>query len=396
MITRIPAFAFVLTLAIPLRSAEAVAPGAREPEVEIVLPRVPDRSPPAQFLAGVASSRLIPGATVREARRGESARLFARFRFQDLRLLPMAKRILDAAGVGEVTLQVFPDGDLVRMVASVRVDPRVPPPFANSPRAAPPAMREGDWATAAVRFDAERVVPWAVDVARRVDEFQGQILKDALVVAKWNLGLDVEGDIAGSFAGGVRALAARGSEDSAALVADLRAAAPLAKALTALSLASRLVRGRGVGLGPARFGEVGGYRIRTPWAALAPALVLGDGALVASTDPGPIAAGPGALCRRLSGAPGDERPRALAAIGGGEACAAAAFDVLECVRAARDIAGAAGLDASGIPAPSSLAWADGEAAVAVRVGGEGFQVWGAWLPSRSDLAVPADDTVARR
>ncbi|MHC4248022.1 MAG: hypothetical protein ACYS9X_02730 [Planctomycetota bacterium] len=395
MITRIRAFAFVLTLAVPLRSAEAVAASAREPEVEIVLARAPDRSRPAQFLAGLASSRLIPGATVREARRGESPRLFARFRFQDMRLLPMAKRILDAAGLGEVTLQLFPDGDLVRMVASVRVDPRVPPPFANAPLMAP-AMREGDWATAAVRLDAARVVPWAVDVAGRVDEFQGQMLKDALVVAKWNLGLDVEGDIAGSFAGGVRALAARGSDDSAALVADLRAAAPLAKALTALSLASRLVGGRGVGLGRARFGEVDGYRVSTPWGSLAPALVLGDGALVASTDPGPMAADPGALCRRLSGAPGDARPRALASVGGGEACAAAAFDVLECVRAARDVAGATGLDVSAVPAPASVAWADGEAAVAVRVGGEGLQVWGAWTPSRTDLAVPADDAVARR
>ncbi len=416
-------FAFGFASAIPAFAAAPAAVGPRGPEIEIVLPPAPDRSRQAEFLKGMASSRLFPGARVREARRGEAARIFARFRFQDLPLIRPAKRLLEAAGLREVTLQVFPDGDLVRLVASVRVDRRVPPPLANAPLAVP-AMREGDWATAALSLDTARLVPWAVDVAARADEFQGQILKDSLVVAKWNLGLDVEGEIAGSFAGGVRALAARGGGggDSVALVVDVRSPDPLAKALAALALGSHLMSGACAGLEPARVGETQAYRIRTPWPGLAPAIVLRDGALLASTREGAIGADPDALRRRLSAEVGTRReraamstqpatvagapdaayrrvptaPRALAKIGGGEICAAGVVNVLEGVRAARALARAAGLDQSGFPTPASLAWADGEAAVAVRAGGEGFQIWGAWVPSRSALAVPEDDTLASK
>jgi hypothetical protein len=287
-------------------------------------------------------------------------------------------------------LHAFRDGDLIRAVASVRLDPAAPaPPLANT-RLTPPAMRDGDWATAAIFLDAVRIVPWAVGVAGRVDKFQGQMLADALVVAKWNLGLDVEKDVAGALVGGVRALASREFGDSAALVADMRSRHSLAKALRALAVASRLVPRAVVALEPARFGETDGYRVRTPYAGVAPSVALLKEALIVSTSPDLDG-----LPSRLSAAARDDIPRSLARVGGPEVCAVGVVNVLECIRAARAFARAGGIDQSRIPTPASLAWADGEVAVVVRVGGSRLQVWAAWQPSRSDLAVPADDTVAQ-
>ncbi len=408
MSTRIhTALALVIASGAQARGAEEAAARAPALEVEVVLSPAADRSRPAQFLSGIASlgprmaayfpKKRPPKFSVRECRRGEAPGVFARMRIAELPLLPFAKRIVAAAGIGEVTLQAFIDGDTVRMVASVRLEPGAPaPPLANA-RLALPEMREGDWAAAAATVDPKRLVPWAVEVADRVDEFKGQMLKDALVVATWNLGIDVEKDIAGSFAGGVRALAceAEGGGDSVAVAADLRATAPLEKALATLALGSRLVGGAKTGLDTERFGDARGYRVRTPLDGLAPSLALHGGLLLAWTARGPVDAGPGALVRRLSASPGNA-PGLLAGVGGGDVCAAGIANVLECVRAAGAVARSGGADSSRIPAPHSLAWADGDVAVALRVGGEGFQAWGVWVPSRSALAVPADDAVADR
>jgi len=396
MTRRVLAAAAALALAIPAAGSAPAVAIAREPEIEIVLPAAADRSPPARFLSGLASSRLLPGARVREARRGEAAGVIASFRLQDLPIVPRAKRMLDAAGLGWIELEVFPDGDLVRAVASVRLDRAAPElPLANTDLATP-AMRDGDWGAAAASVDTKRLVRWIVDVTRREDSFTGQMLADALVVAKWNLGLDIEKDVAGALGGGLRALASRESGDSVFLVADVRAAEPLAKALGSLATASRLVPGAGPSMEAARFGEATGYRVRTPWPALAPAVLLDDRALIVSMDAAAPPLDPDGISRRLAAAGLEDVPLPLREIGDCERCAALVVNVLECVRAAGDFARAGGLDDARLPAPASLAWADGEAAVAVRVGGAGLQVWGVWRSSRSALAVPADDAMASR
>jgi len=376
--------------------AFAIPAAAREPEVEIVLPPAADRSPPARFLSGLAASRLLPGARVRDGRRGEDPGVIARFRLQDLPIAPRAKRMLDAAGLGGIELEVFPDGDLVRAVASVRLDPGAPAlPLTNTDLTTP-AMRDGDWGAAALFMESKRLVRWIVEVARREDAFRGQMLADALVVAKWNLGLDVEKDIAEALGGGVRALASRRAGDLVLLAADVRAGESLAKALQSLATASLLVPGAGAGIEPARFGETAGYRVRTPWPVLTPAVFLDKGALIISMSAEASPPDPDEISRRLSAAGRDDIPLRLREIGGCERCAAVVVNVLECVRAARGFARACGLDDAGLPTPASLAWADGEAAVTVRVGGAGLQVWGVWRSSRSALAVPADDAVASR
>jgi len=385
MSRRVLAAASALALAIPATGA-APAAAARKAEIDVVLPAAADR----------AASRFRPGARVREARRGEAPGVIACFRLQDLPIVPRAKRMLDAAGLGGIEIEVFLDGDLVRAVASVRIDPAAPaPPLANTDLATP-AMRDGDWGAAAVSIDTKRLVRWIVDVARRENRFTGQMLADALVVAKWNLGLDVEKDMAGALVGELRGLASRGSRDSVSLVANVREGEGLAKALESLATASRLVPGAGPSMEAARFGKATGYRIRTPWPVFAPAVLLSGKALIVSSSAPVPPRDPDGIARRLSAAGDDNVPFTLREIGECQRCAAMVVNVLECVRAARGFARAVGMEGAVPPAPASLAWADGEAAVAVRVGGAGLQVWGVWRPSRSALAVPADDAMASR
>ena len=397
MSRRVLAAAAALAIAMPAAASTSVSPSARPPRIEIVLPPAADRSPPAGFVTGLASSRLLPGARVRQARRGERAGVLACFRLQDLPLVPRARWMLDAAGFGGIELEVFRDGDLVRAVASVRLNPQAPELPLENTDLATPAMRDGDWAGAAVSLDTKRIVQWVIDIARREDRFTGQMLADALVVAKWNLGLDVEKDVAGALGGGLRALASRGSGDSVSLVADVREAEAFGRALESLAAASRLVPGAGARMEAARFGEATGYRVRTPWGAPAPAVLLvDDDKLIVSVSAQGPPPDPDGISKRLAPAGREDVPPALREIGECARCAAVVADVLECVRAAGDLVRAAGIEGSAPRASASLAWADGEAAVAVRVGGAGLQVWGVWRPSRSALAVTADDTMATR
>ncbi|GAG48917.1 unnamed protein product, partial [marine sediment metagenome] len=120
------AFAFLLVAALP-------APAAAAGRLELVLPRPGDRSRPAEFLLGLASSGLVPAESIRRPLRGEAAGLLLELGVRDLPLAPGAVRALEAAGLGEILLQAFPDGEALRIVASAALAPSAPrPPFVNA------------------------------------------------------------------------------------------------------------------------------------------------------------------------------------------------------------------------------------------------------------------------
>ena len=81
----------------------------------------------------------------------------------------------------------------------------------------------------------------------------------------------------------------------------------------------------------------------------------------------------------------DRLPRVVREIDHVDRCAVAVVDVLAAARAAGRAARVVGLDETLVPSPRRISWADGTAALAVRVGEDDLQVFGAWVAGRSAL-----------
>jgi hypothetical protein len=408
----------VLVFAVLLAAARPAA--AR---VELVLPAGPGRSAPEVFLMGLAASKLVPAEDVRAARGRESAGLFVEAELANCPggnsapavMPPEVARALAAIGLREITLQAFPDGEVLRLVASLRFERGAPAlPFTNR-ELPPPAMEEQPnlrgWASGAVSLDTGRLIPWLLAVLDRRDNpgrpaarsadrprrapGTGQFLRDALAVMRQNLELDLERDVVRALGGTVRLRAGSwlGTHE-AALLAEVRSPEALEKALAKLSTVSQIMGKAGPRLDAARFAGTNGYRLRLPWQGPQPALALAGGRLVAATHPRLMENGAPRLVRALSGAREDRLPRPLGEVGHLDRCAVAVVDVLTAARAARRAARVVGLDETLVPSPSRISWADGTAALAVRVGEDGLQVFGAWVAGRSALGRGSDECIA--
>lgn len=384
----------------PARCRAPTDPDATGPaRLELVLPAASDRSAPAELLRGLAASRFVPAGNVRPARRDETGHLFVEARLCELAVVPELARTLEAIGVRTVTLQMLPDGDMLRLVASVGLTPGAPGLPLTNRELIPPAMDGGPgpcaWAATAVSFDAERLIPWLLAVAARRDEFEGRFLRDALAVIRWNLGLDLERDVARVLGGTIRLRAAAwAGADEASLTAEVRSAETLEKMLAGLAAGSQVMGKAGPRLDPARFADAAGYRLRLPWKGIAPALAIVRDRLVAETRPYVIESDMRGLIDGLSPVRGAELPRLVREVGHLDRCAVVVVDVLSAVRAARQAARLVGQDETVVPAPRSITWADGRAALAVRLGEDGIQAFGAWVAGRSALGRSSDDWIA--
>lgn len=209
-------------------------------ELEYVYPPQTDYSFGAEALRALLDSKLIPERHTGPQRLKHPG-ILAELREDGIASLegPWG-RLLGALGLRFAILQAFCEGDSLRFLGIAEFSRDAPGhPFKNSPLPALPMELTGAYLAATLK--PEKLLTWALEVARRFGPWEAQLLEDLLAIAKWNALLDVEQDILRALDGSISVFVWEGAPGPGFTIrAGLRDPARLSAALGRLELVSKM------------------------------------------------------------------------------------------------------------------------------------------------------------
>jgi len=350
----------------------ASAHPARALEIEAALPER-ETTTPASLLRSIATAAGVPSERIRATTGDERPHLFVKLGPPDREVDAIAKAALAILGATEAHAQLTSDGTRLHLIACTVADANAPVLPLAGVDAATPALDGGTSATLAAGLDAAKVMPWLVATAKSLDAQQGQFIADGIEVLKWNLGIDIRGDLVEQFEGAVRAAA--GERDGrlfATAVVPLRERKAVERALGRLAFGSRFVADTMPSLHQTSTDPGSPYQVKAPGFEGVAFVVAGTDGLLATICEPPVDADWQDAARAL--APDDTR-RDASGVGVGAAVdvARAAGHIERLVRLLR-----IDYDASGLA--RVMRGAGGTATLALRVQDGRLIAWGAWVP----------------
>jgi hypothetical protein len=232
----VAAAAVVLTAASPSRAFEVEASVSAE-----------RGNAASELLRAIVAWSGIPSDAIRTSPAGDVPYVFVRIggpRYDADRATDAERVALAVLGATEAHAQLSLEGNGLSLIACTIPDPTLPvPPIAN---ARTPDMPPGDGvsATFAIHLVPADVLPWIVAISKHLDPQFGQFIQDGIEVLKWNLGIDLRGDVAEQLEGVVRAAAGeRDGRLAAVAFAPLGDRNAVERALTRIAFGSRFVAG---------------------------------------------------------------------------------------------------------------------------------------------------------